>query len=95
MRLSWHHKSELLLCLRRVREACLETIQEEMAEQQMIPVQSELLRPQEQKSRSVQPGLDICNLRSSVSAVAFLNGRLAEQNGHPFNADYLRLIITV
>ena len=37
----------------------------------------------------------ICNLRSSASAVAFLDGRLAEQNGHPFNADYLRLIITV
>lgn len=45
--------------LRRVREACLETIQEEMLAQQIVPVQPELLRPQEQKDRSVQPGLDI------------------------------------
>ena len=45
--------------LRRVREACLETIQEEMPAQQIIPVQPGLLRPQEPKDRGVQPGLDI------------------------------------
>ena len=36
--------------LRRVREACLETIREEMPARQMVPVQSELLQHQEQKS---------------------------------------------
>ena len=45
--------------LRRVREACLETIQEEMPEQQMVPVQPGLLQHQEQIGRNPQPGLDI------------------------------------
>ena len=45
--------------LRRVREACLETVQEEMPARQMVPVQPVLLRPLEQKDRSEQPGLDI------------------------------------
>ena len=45
--------------LRRVREACLEAIREEMPAQQMVPVQPELLQNQEQKGRSPQTGLDI------------------------------------
>ncbi len=45
--------------LRRVREACLETIREEMPAQQIVSVQPQLLRPQEQTERSVRPGLDI------------------------------------
>lgn len=44
--------------LRRVREACLETIQEIPA-QQMVPVQPGLLRPQGQKDSGSQPRLDI------------------------------------
>ena len=44
--------------LRRVREACLETIQGEISAQQMVPVRSELLQ-QEQKSCHTQPGLEI------------------------------------
>ena len=45
--------------LRRVREACLETIQEEMPAQQIVPVQSEFLLHQEQEGGAPQPGLDI------------------------------------
>ncbi len=45
--------------LRRVREACLEAIQEEMPAQQVVPVQPELLQHWEQESRGPQPGLDI------------------------------------
>ena len=45
--------------LRRVRKACLETIQEEMPAQQVVPVQPGLLRCQEQESKDTQPGLDI------------------------------------
>ena len=45
--------------LRRVREACLETIREEMPARQMVPVQSELLQHQEQEDRNPQSGLDI------------------------------------
>lgn len=44
--------------LRRVREACLETIQGEMPTQQIVPVQPGLLQ-QEQKDSSQQSGLDI------------------------------------
>ncbi len=45
--------------LRRVREACLETIQGEIPVQQMVPVQPSLLQQQEQEVRNTQPGLDI------------------------------------
>ena len=45
--------------LRRVREACLETIQGEMPAQQIVPVQPGFLQQQEQKACSAQPGLDI------------------------------------
>lgn len=45
--------------LRRVRKACLETIQAEMPAQQMVPVQPELLQHQEQIDRNPQLGLDI------------------------------------
>ena len=45
--------------LRRVREACLETIQEKTPAQQMVLVQPGLLRPQGHKDRDAQPGLDI------------------------------------
>ena len=45
--------------LRRVREACLETIREEIPAQQMVPVHPGLLQPQGQEGRNAQPGLDI------------------------------------
>ena len=45
--------------LRRVREACLDTIQGEIPVQQVAPVQPGLLQQQEQKDGNVHPGLDI------------------------------------
>ncbi len=45
--------------LRRVREAYLETIREEIPAQQVVPVQPGLLRHQKQKGTNLQPGLDI------------------------------------
>ena len=45
--------------LRRVRGACLETIQGELPAQQIVPVQSGLLQQQVQKGHNAQPGLDI------------------------------------
>ena len=45
--------------LRRVREACLETMQGEITAQQIVPVQPGLLQQQEQKDGNAQPGLDI------------------------------------
>ena len=45
--------------LRRVREACLETMQGEITAQQIIPVQPGLLQQQEQKDGNAQQGLDI------------------------------------
>lgn len=44
--------------LRRVREACLETIQGELSAQQVVPVQPGLLQ-QEQKDSRLQSGLEI------------------------------------
>ena len=44
--------------LRRVREACLETIQGEISAQQIVPVQPGFLH-QEPKECSAQPGVDI------------------------------------
>ncbi len=44
--------------LRRVREACLESIQGEISAQQIVPVQPGFLH-QEPEERSAQPGLDI------------------------------------
>lgn len=44
--------------LRRVREICLENIQEKMPVQQMVPVETGLLQ-QEQKGGNEHPGLDI------------------------------------
>ena len=45
--------------LRRVREACLETMQGEITAQQIIPVQPGLLQQQEQKDFNAPPGMDI------------------------------------
>ena len=45
--------------LRRVREACLETMQGEITAQQIVAVQPGLLQQQEQKDGNAQPGLDI------------------------------------
>ena len=45
--------------LRRVREACLETMQGEITAQQIGPVQPGLLQQQEQKDGNAQPGLAI------------------------------------
>ena len=52
--------------LRRVREACLETIQGEIPAQQVIPVQPELLQQQEQKDSNAQSGLDISIKGASI-----------------------------
>ncbi len=45
--------------LRRVREACLESISGENPPQQIIPVRPEILRVDEKNRRDAQPGLDI------------------------------------
>ena len=45
--------------LRRVREACLKTIQGKMPAQQVVPVEPELLQCREQEGRTPQSGLDI------------------------------------
>ena len=45
--------------LRRVRKACLETIQMKMPAQQVVPVRPGLLQHQEQEDGNPQPGLDI------------------------------------
>lgn len=45
--------------LRRVRQACLETVRGEMPVQQVVPVQPWLLEQQEQKNVGLQSGLDI------------------------------------
>lgn len=52
--------------LRRVREACLETIQGKMPAQQVVPVQPRLLQQQKQKGSNVQAGLDISTKGFSV-----------------------------
>ena len=45
--------------LRRVREACLETIHGKIPVRQVVSVQPRLLQQQEQKGCNAQPGLDI------------------------------------
>lgn len=57
--------------LRRVREACLETIQGKMPAQQVVPVQPRLLQQQEQKGSNVQAGLDISTKGFSVHVTEF------------------------
>ena len=54
--------------LRRVREACLETIQGEITAQQIVRVQPGLLQQQEQKNDNEQPGLDISIKGDSIHA---------------------------
>ena len=54
--------------LRRVRKACLESIQEEMPAQQMVPVRPELLQHQEQEDGNPQSGLDISIKGFSIHA---------------------------
>lgn len=71
--------------LRRVREACLETVQEEMPAQQIVPVQSELLRPQKQKDCGVQPGLDI-----SIRGVSI---HVTESTSMPLLAEVLKVVL--
>ncbi len=51
-------KADYYYRLRRVREACLETIQGEISAQQIVPVQPGFLH-QEPKECSAQPGVDI------------------------------------
>lgn len=51
--------------LRRVQKACLEHIQKEIPEQQIVPVESKLLQ-QEHKSGTRQPGLSISTKGFSV-----------------------------
>lgn len=45
--------------LRRVREACLESISQEMPAQQVVPVEPMLLQQKENTYGSLDPGLDI------------------------------------
>lgn len=52
--------------LRRVRKACLETMQGEITAQQIVPVQPGLLQQQEQKGGNAQPGLDISIKKGSI-----------------------------
>ena len=51
-------KADYYYRLRRVREACLETIQGEISAQQIVPVQPGFVH-QEPKECSAQPGVDI------------------------------------
>lgn len=52
--------------LRRVREACLEHIQEEIPARQIVPVRPEILRVAETSGGGVQPGLDISIKECSI-----------------------------
>lgn len=52
-------KANYYYWLRRVREACLETVRDEMPVQQIVPVQPGLLQRQGHKGGSLQAGLDI------------------------------------
>ena len=52
-------KADYYYRLRRVRKACLETIQTKMPAQQAVPVRPGLLQHQEQEDGNPQPGLDI------------------------------------
>ena len=70
--------------LRRVRKACLETIQAEMPAQQMVPVQPELLQHQEQIGRNPQPGLDISIKGFSI--------HVAESTSMSLLADVLKVV---
>ena len=70
--------------LRRVREACLEAIREEMPAQQMVPVQPELLQDQEQKGRKPQTGLDISIKGFSI--------HVTESTSMPLLAEVLRAV---
>ena len=70
--------------LRRVREACLETIQGEMPVQQMVPVQPELLQQQEQKGRTAHPGLDI-----SINGICI---HVTESTSMPLLAEVLKAV---
>lgn len=45
--------------LRRVREACLESISQEMSAQQIVPVEPILLQQKEDANGASDPGLDI------------------------------------
>ena len=45
--------------LRRVREACLESVSQEMSAQQIVPVEPMLLQQKENTCGSPDPGLDI------------------------------------
>ena len=70
--------------LRRVREACLETIQGERPAQQIVPVQPGLLQQQEQKACSAQPGLDI-----SIKGVCI---HVTEATSMPLLAEVLKAV---
>jgi len=61
--------------LRRVREACLETIQGEASAQQVVPVQLGSLH-QEPKECSAQPGLDISIKGCSIHVTEETSPRL-------------------
>lgn len=52
-------QKRIVITSRRVRIACLETVQGEMPVQQMVPVQPWLLQQQEQKDIDLQSGVDI------------------------------------
>lgn len=69
--------------LRRVREACLETIQGEMPAQKLVPVQPELLQ-QEQKDSSMQSGLDI-----SIKGICI---RVTESTSMPLLTEVLKAV---
>lgn len=70
--------------LRRVRKACLETIQAEMPAQQMVPIQPELLQHQKQIGRNPQPGLDISIKGFSI--------HVAESTSMSLLADVLKVV---
>ena len=70
--------------LRRVREACLETIQGKIPAQQIVPVQPGLLQQQEQKGCNAQPGLDI-----SIKGICI---HVAESTSMPLLTEVLKAV---
>ncbi len=70
--------------LRRVREACLETIRKETPAQQVVPVQPELLRHQEPKDTNAQTGLDISIKEFSI--------HVTESTSMPLLSEVLKVV---
>ena len=65
--------------LRRVREACLESISGENLPQQIVRVRPEILRVDEKNSRDAQRGLDISIKEYSIHVTEYSSMSLLEE----------------